>query len=224
MAIHNEEKYLPYSLKPLLSTNFEIIFVLDRCTDSSEKIIQKFASIRGNCKIVYKNEVGVFTENPAFDAYLYGSQYASHEYIYWIPADAVVSADMFKYLPEKEALKYEYIDYPNHLGYAWYKFLSKITKHYFCEAFKKEHLEERKYNFPSEEKISYNLVPEGKYRLISSVKVLHLRPNRNKVRHYIQGYVRRLNRTPFIRVLLHGILFKKKCVIVGYLRAMIDGK
>jgi glycosyltransferase involved in cell wall biosynthesis len=53
ISVHNEEKYLPYSLKPLLLTDFEIIFVLARCTDSSEKIIQKFMAKRGKCKVVY---------------------------------------------------------------------------------------------------------------------------------------------------------------------------
>jgi glycosyltransferase involved in cell wall biosynthesis len=224
MAIHNEEKYLPYSLKPLLSTNFEIIFVLDRCTDSSEKIIQKFIAKRGNCKVVYKKEAGVLTENPAFDAFLYGSQYASGKYIYWIGADFVVPRDIFKYRPRNEALKFEYIDCTNHLMYAWHKLLSKFTKHYTCEAFRKEHLTEGRYHFPSEEKITYPFTPEDKYQLISSVKLLHLRPNRNKVRHYIQGYVRRLKRVPFLRVLLHSILFNKPCVVIGYLRAMMDGK
>ena len=45
MPIHNEEKYLPESLKTLKDVEnqfFELIFVLDKCTDSSEKIIAEW--------------------------------------------------------------------------------------------------------------------------------------------------------------------------------------
>jgi len=223
MAIHNEEKYLPYSLRPFLQTNFDLIFVLDRCTDSSEKIIRKFMIKRRNFKITYKNKAGVFSPNPAFDAFLYGSGFASGEYIYWIGADFVVPIAMFKYRPEKEALKFEYIDYPNHLGYAWFKFLSHFAKHYTCEAFRREHLSRGKYHFPVEEEIVAR-APEDKFQLISSVELLHLRLNQNRVRHYVQGYIRRLKRVKFLRVLLHSILFRKPQVIVGYLHATLEGK
>jgi glycosyltransferase involved in cell wall biosynthesis len=223
MAIHNEEKYLPYSLAALLQTNFELIFVLDRCIDSSEKIIRKFKVKRKNSRVVYKSKAEVFSPNPAFDTFLYGSQFASGEYVYWIGADFVVPIEMFKYRPDKEALKFKYIDYPSHLGYAWFKFLSNFTKHYTCEAFRREHLIRGKYHFPVEEKVLVN-TPEDKFQLISSVELLHLRPNRNKVRHYVQGYLRRLKRVPLPRVLLHSTLFRKPIVIVGYLHAMLNGK
>lgn len=41
LAIHNEEKYLPYSLQPLLELGCRIVVVLDRCSDSSELIIRR---------------------------------------------------------------------------------------------------------------------------------------------------------------------------------------
>ena len=41
MAVHNEAQYLPYTLFPLTQIDFdEVIFVLDRCTDNSQQIIE----------------------------------------------------------------------------------------------------------------------------------------------------------------------------------------
>ena len=47
IAIHNEEKYLPYSLLYLSNSIFdEVIVVLDRCTDNSERLIRKITDDR----------------------------------------------------------------------------------------------------------------------------------------------------------------------------------
>ena len=54
MPIHNEEKYLPESLKTLKEIEnqfFEFIFILDKCTDSSESIILEWF---GNATIIKK--------------------------------------------------------------------------------------------------------------------------------------------------------------------------
>ena len=41
VAVHNEEKYLPYCIAGLVkSLVYEVIFVLDRCSDRSLKIIE----------------------------------------------------------------------------------------------------------------------------------------------------------------------------------------
>jgi len=41
VAVHNEEKFLPYSLLNITDAVFDdVIFVLDRCTDDSEKLVK----------------------------------------------------------------------------------------------------------------------------------------------------------------------------------------
>jgi len=43
IVIRNEEKYLPYCLASLWNAPVdEFIFVLDRCTDGSEKVVKHF--------------------------------------------------------------------------------------------------------------------------------------------------------------------------------------
>jgi len=55
MPVHNEEKYLPYSLNSLKCIERELnqlIFVLDNCTDNSE---QKIRNVFPNAKLYIKN-------------------------------------------------------------------------------------------------------------------------------------------------------------------------
>jgi len=41
VAVHNEEKYLPYCIMALCgSPLYEVVFVLDRCSDRSLEIIE----------------------------------------------------------------------------------------------------------------------------------------------------------------------------------------
>jgi len=51
MPIHNEEDYLPESLKKIENQFFEFIFILDRCTDNAENIIMQWFP---NTKIMKK--------------------------------------------------------------------------------------------------------------------------------------------------------------------------
>jgi len=214
MPIHNEEKLLLYSLRPLLDLPqyIRIIIVLDRCTDRSEQIIKWFARHRQNVKIVHKNAV-FKTANPAWDAYLFGSEYADH-FLYWIGADIVINPEMFdvRYLSGFTPLKFQYIDYPNHLGFAYFKLLSKLTKHYCCEVFEKSQL--ALYDFPREELIG--LSRKQNFRLIN-LSVMHMRKTKNNLREYTQGFNRRLQKESFVRVVLHSILFWKPYVLIGYL-------
>lgn len=39
LAVHNEEKYLPYSLQSISDLGCKVVVVLDRCSDSSETIV-----------------------------------------------------------------------------------------------------------------------------------------------------------------------------------------
>jgi len=57
MPVHNEEKYLPYSLASLLRCPIdELVIVLDRCTDRSTIITERFAKIAPyNVKLIQKN-------------------------------------------------------------------------------------------------------------------------------------------------------------------------
>ena len=41
LAVHNEEDYLPYSLPSIRELDSQVVVVLDRCVDSSEKIIRR---------------------------------------------------------------------------------------------------------------------------------------------------------------------------------------
>jgi len=51
LAVHNEEEYLPYSLGPLRELGCLVVAVLDRCVDSSGKLIKRYVE---NVEVVFK--------------------------------------------------------------------------------------------------------------------------------------------------------------------------
>lgn len=112
MPIHNEEKYLPYSLNSLLNAPiYEIVCVLDRCTDKSKEICRRFSVLAPfRVRIIEKN----FSEwkNPASESFELGAMEATGHVIFSIGADCVFDPKIFqqKYWedPNINALGYTY--------------------------------------------------------------------------------------------------------------------
>jgi glycosyltransferase involved in cell wall biosynthesis len=132
MPIHNEEDLLPYSLRALLSAPaHEFIFVLDRCTDNSKNVVSRFAASVGRCKILEKREASWL--NAAAEAYDFGAQYASGDWIYFIDADTVVDRRVFdpKYWQQGNAFRFRYYNYDIRgipIRSAYEKVLLRITE------------------------------------------------------------------------------------------------
>jgi glycosyltransferase involved in cell wall biosynthesis len=231
IPVHNEEKYLPYSLKPLADLrDTPIIFVLDRCQDGSEAIVRKFARKRDNVTVL-KKEDDSKTDNPAWEAYLTGAEQVRRGRVLFLGADVIMDTRVFCYLNRARLLKFRYVNYASHFWYTFEKTFQRFTsKSYFLECIDVNLIHELP--FMSE---SYNDIVQGRTKLtdilnavsfnrkfvnIDSVECLHLRPFIPEDRQLLQGYVRHMQGVPLLKVLMHSLIYRKPHVFRGYVFRM----
>ena len=118
VPVYNVENYLEKCLDSLVNQTlkkFEIIVVNDGSTDSSQKIIDKYAKKYSNIKNYLKKNSGLS------DTRNFGIKHATGEYITFIDSDDWVRLDMYQKMYEKAkeedfdivACDINYI-YPNH--------------------------------------------------------------------------------------------------------------
>jgi len=232
IPVHNEEKYLPFSLRPLLALKgIRIIFVLDRCRDKSEVIVRKFGEKHGNTIIITKNVEGK-TENPTWEAYMTGAKHVKHGRMLFLGSDVIIDRKVFNYLEDAKLLKFRYVNYSSHFWYAFEKIIQRFSAKSYCV----ECIDVRLINsipFLSE---SYDDIVRGKTKLadvlnasflnkkfvcIDAVECLHLRPRVPVDRQFLQGYVRHMRGVPFLKVLSHSLLYRKVHVFRGYVFRML---
>lgn len=92
VAVHNEEEALPGLLKSLqLNPGDEILFVLDRCTDSSASLIHNWQT--NASKTVITLDDNPWKQAPKKFAILSGILASSHEHLVFTDADCVVPAN-----------------------------------------------------------------------------------------------------------------------------------
>lgn len=221
MGIHQDEKQLPYSLKPLLSFPGEIILVLDDPSPRSFQIADKFRRLRPNVHILWKDPSqcsGI--SNRVWQTFLCGSTHAKGERMFWIGSDLIMP-ELFWQRELVLPCKFQYIDAETHFGWAWHKFLSNFSKHYCNEVFPRG-FEFFDYAWNSEETVAKTDRPELRFHLYDEPTALHLRKTRNPARQYVQGIQRCRQGTPFWKVLSHALLFWKPFVLTGYLHAILS--
>src|SRR4030042_3186806 len=94
MAIHNEEAYLPISLKSLKTSPIaELIVILDRCTDDSEIIVK---SEFPNANVIKKEKVK--WENSYAENLQIGLEHSNGELVCIHDADIKGSPEVFRIL------------------------------------------------------------------------------------------------------------------------------
>lgn len=238
IAIHNEEKYLPYCLASLWNAPVdEFIFVLDRCTDGSENIVKKFAAHHPNCKILYKTEK--MWLQPVVEAFDFGAEHATGDYVFMVPADVIMDLKVFDeaHLCGKPLMfrYYNYALFGSKIPYAYEKILLQIydwlrLPSWQCsmEALPRERRVRGR--LPPEDILGFRKVPllvlkniivesEKKFKCVQNTKILHLRPGLSKEEQLLRGVARYVLGYPLLKVLLHSLLFFRIHVLIGYLQA-----
>jgi glycosyltransferase involved in cell wall biosynthesis len=94
MAAHNEENYLPYSLKSLQNASIdEFVIVLDRCTDRSLSIVEDF-------KCNFEKRIILLTKkrwkNPTAEPFALAAQAATGDIVYVLGADIYADPKIFQ--------------------------------------------------------------------------------------------------------------------------------
>lgn len=94
IPVHNEEKYLPYCIMELLkSPLYEVVFVLDRCSDRSLEIVESVNfPFRTKVIEIKKKEWNSPTAEPVFR----GFKEATGDVAYAVGSDFYLDPAIFK--------------------------------------------------------------------------------------------------------------------------------
>ncbi|HLE74762.1 MAG TPA: glycosyltransferase family 2 protein [Candidatus Bathyarchaeia archaeon] len=235
MPIHNEEEYLPESLKTLKNIEnqfFEFIFILDRCTDNSGSIVMQWFP---NAKIIKKESSK--WKNSLAENFQLGLEASKGNIICTQDADATAPPNLGSLLDKLQGdvasvaptlLTRKDASFLNRLYYWWEKTrrfapLGEEPRGAF-RLIRRECLEQVggfKDVIAQETQLDIELRNSG-YRsiVVKDAVYYHLRKFsfRKAIRSQIQaGRMRRQLHMPFWRVLGHSVLRLRPFVVYGYL-------
>ena len=227
LALHNEQKLLPYSLEPLKSFRGEIVFVLDRCSDNTEKIVEQFKRVCSAEKIVVAHKNWKWrVDNPVFDAQLYGSSLTSKSIVVWSGGDIVLNRGVLGFLETgryETPLQFNCLDFPNLPTFTYYKLLNFLVKSYTVEVFRRSEIAKHPAGVDTWDQWDGE-IRSFRFRK-SQLQVYNLRKTtRQPSRQFLTGYIRAMVGTNFFKVLLRSILFNQVHVLRGYLSCKLKGK
>lgn len=226
IAVHNEEKYLPYSLPSLIVLPFdEILFVLDRCTDASEKLIRKIATSK--TRIIHKKHKT--WNNSCAESKWIGCKLAQGDIVFILDADLVLDRKLLeKTLSNWEdgILLFTYKNYTlmgsffQRIHDEFVNFMALIIRKSGIQpersglyAIKKEIAKIE--DFPSE----YDLLQRKHKTKLIKTNILHLRPGLSKEKQINQGITRaRLPQYNLLKILLASFLEFKPYMLISYLK------
>ncbi|MDH5771206.1 MAG: glycosyltransferase family 2 protein [Candidatus Bathyarchaeota archaeon] len=239
VPVHNEGKYLPYSLPSIYRLEpDEVILIFDRCSDESRKVSEEIAK---NIGFIQKTKfIELNDPSPSWSfrkAFLrrYGYKLAKNNVILNVDADMYLDESIRKYIHRIGEngigiVSFGYIDKP----YSIRSFIKRIIRMLFpfkgfsgLFAFSKKAW----FDTESEDSAKKILLSEDSHLCISIMKkyrkeffhtkTIHLRPNENTKRHYMRGiaYWKTVNERSTLRMLLHSIVMFRPAVLAGYLYA-----
>ena len=215
----------------------ELIFVLDRCTDQSESIINNFSKHSSFPVKIFQKSLKKWKH--IAEVWQYAIEHATNEIVYPLGADVVADSSMFNPKPftDKKVAIVTYRHYPYrlnmlHLHEGWEMLLSKtLDKLAIFKVTRFGVFGLRKSVFNELGGFSDVISPFNDYkrRVLkagyaclhnSNTNILHLRPEWDKRRQYALGRARSIElHYPLWRVMLHSVLHLKPYVLSGYLDA-----
>lgn len=245
LPVHNEERFLPFSLPSVYGLKpSEVVVLLDDCSDGSEDVVRKFAEKydMANCtKIVHVPECEGWRMRFAFLRFM-GCSFASSPVVLVTAADVVLDPLIRSYvnlLGEKvKFVSFGYVDYPVNwrnmlkrlltcvlprgFGENW---LSGIHAFFVKEAFELEDLEELK-RIEAAQDTHLHRAFQRRYRTeYLRTDTVHLRPKESGSRHYLRGKLYwNVARRGWLIALANGVLFLRLNLIRGYIHARFGGK
>ncbi|RKY54776.1 MAG: hypothetical protein DRP89_04575 [Candidatus Neomarinimicrobiota bacterium] len=243
MPIHNEERYLYYSLPSIYKLKpDEVILIFDRCTDNSLKVARKIAK---HFKYLDKTKFIELNEpSPKWKfrvAYLrrYGFKLAKNNIILNTDADTILDPKIREYIKyickDKIALiSFGRKTYP----ITFQDFITRIVSTinpkmgftgiyaFSKKAWIETENQEAVKKIVRAEDTHLRISISKKYR-VAFIKTnsIHLRPNESKNRHYIKGYTYwTVKKNPIWKAFLHSIIYLRPQLLTGYIHARIKIK
>lgn len=240
MPVHNEEKYLPYSLASLLSCSLdELVVVLDRCTDRSEQIVRHFTR-KAPFKVKVINVKEQRWQFHTAEVFNIGFKNTTGDVIYCIAADVYYNPKIFKIdWKDIDFALFPYVDYSlygsiiDKLHGSWIRFCKTIIRTLYPQlskkpvlsvlrAFKKRLLDVIPLmDVPSEDTwFNRQAYERGfKYKYFQDLVSLHLRPTTisMKQKQLQLGRRRAKMNYPFWKVVGQSVMFVQPYLFKGYM-------
>lgn len=233
--VYNEEEMIPYTAPSIydLKPN-ELIFVLDRCTDRSQEIIEGINKTLGitTLRLIYVREKSDYKFHTAFlrrKAY----EMASNDIILNTAIDIKLDPRISEYLgylnQETKLIKFGFYDYPFNIQSFMRQIYSTFTPwksnsglYLFSKKawMETENQEELKLLESSEDTHLIKSI-ESKYKSrYFNTKSLHLRPTETDERDRIRGVAyRKVLKASSLRAFLTSIVMLRPQLFAAYMRA-----
>lgn len=241
VPIHNEEKFLPYTLPSIFRLNpDEVILIFDRCTDKSVPISQKIV------KYVNRESITKFIkiDRPSSEwrsriAFLrmYGFKLANNDIILNTDADIVLDPKIKDYLnligrDHIGLISFSRKEYPITFQSFVLNFISAtipVIGFTGTYAFSKKALNETideeliKKIHSAEDTYIYIMISKKYKTKFIRTSNIHLRPRETKKRHYSKGISRwRVSHDSLWKTFLHSLIYLRPMVFVGYVHARLN--
>ena len=235
LPVHNDAEMLKYSLPALTCTRLtELVFVLDRCTDNSAKIID--AWIRKHhpnylVRVVTKTEQS--WSSAIAEAFQRAFECCRGDVIYSLAADCVYDPKIFHYDNRYDAMCFDFLDWDPNVSLvrqSYDEVLRKIRRYKRVgNVFAiKKHVWQKIGGFQDHDQDSMwhphgtwlfeELTKKGFKYIMKPSNTIHLRADvLNKKSQLNQGALRHRLGYPFWRVLVHSFVHVKPYVVRGYL-------
>ena len=239
MPIHNEAKYLPFTLESLKNVNLdELVVVFDRCTDKSEQIVDNF-----NPR--YTVRTFALTKRnwsfPTAEVFKLAFESCSGDVVYSLAGDCWYNPEIFRVdWSNLDFASFPYKDYPLYGNFRskvrcnWinlYRFLTHVLYPKLVKkpefsgiyAFKKHVYNSipRNFDIPSEDiwflKQAY--AKGFRYKYFHNLFSLHLRPAVSQAKQEAHGRAKVFYGYPLWKVIGHSIILWKPSTLKGYLKA-----
>ncbi len=244
MPIHNEEKFLPFSLPSVYKIMpSEIILIFDNCTDRSKEVAKRIVQKYDPSQLITRcvdnpPKITDYTFRIAYVKRL-GMSLASCNTVLVVDADTILNSNILKCLRQIKDfpfISFSRIDYPinwrkqikHFLGFIPLWKNERLTGLYAVDLKIRNECEDLKLikSIPLGEDTFLQQSIKTKYPTkFCNVNSFHLRPRENSDLHYKRGiYYWKTAKRGFLKTVLSAVISGRLNIIKGYIHARFGDK
>jgi len=239
MPIHNEEKFLPYSLPSIFCLKpDEVILIFDRCTDRSIEVAKKISThfrYTQQTQFIKLNDPSpTWTFRVAF-LRRYGFKIAKNDVILNTDADTILDSRIAEYLHLIGKNEVALVSFSRrHYPLTFQDFIARIIFAFSRRGFTGIYAFSRKAWLETENQrsVKETISSEDTHLRLSISKryktifirtdTIHLRPKETADRHFIRGFTYwSVKHNALWKAIFHSIIYLRPLLLAGYLHARL---
>lgn len=243
MPIHNEEKFLPFSLPSVFRLSpDDVVLIFDRCIDRSLAVshkITKHFKYDSKTRFIEINEPSPEWRFRVAFLRTYGYNLAKNNIILNTDADIILDEKIREYIKligknNVGLISFGRKEYPftfqNFIARLIATFIPKIAfagTYAFSKEIWQEIMDKEKMKkiLSAEDTYVYMTISEKYKTKFIKTNNIHLRPKESSQRHFTKGITLwEVKHDPLWKVILHSVIYLHPMVLVGYLYAKSSKK